>query len=200
MEYIDKINELWETMNSFIYDYLTFYMNEGDDGVFAFEIYQYLRKFEKLQQEILEWRPDREDYYNVYLLFQQGHLQEKIMNGIYYSEAVLIVENFIRENHKDSEDVLLNLLGEGYSEEDYYVPDTDDFVMIFSSIEEAEHAQKEFEKVFSNEEIEVVIEKAHLCDCRCGIYAGEKNVNSDLVDKEWWFLESCGWRRVHVYL
>src|SRR5699024_440563 len=52
IDFIDKVNELYDTMQSFIDDQLTFYMNEGDDGFFAFEIYQYLRKFEQLQEDI----------------------------------------------------------------------------------------------------------------------------------------------------
>lgn len=46
----EKIDEVYDA-------YWDFYVSEGDDGVFAHEIYMYLLKFEDLQKEILEWRP-----------------------------------------------------------------------------------------------------------------------------------------------
>ena len=45
-----KIDEVFDA-------YWDFYRSQGDDGVFAHEIYMYLLKFEDLQKEILQWRP-----------------------------------------------------------------------------------------------------------------------------------------------
>lgn len=192
IDYIEKANELCAIMNSFIYDQITFYMNEGDDGIFAFEIYQYLRKFEHLQDEILAWRPDREVFYNVYLLFNQGYLKEKIMCGIEYTEAVAIFKQYIKTNYQEFAKELIALLDLGYSDVNYYVPGEDDFVMVFSSIEEAEHTKKIFRNVFPEEEIEIVVEKSHFCDCGCGLYVGEGNLDSRLVEEGWHYSDYCG--------
>lgn len=191
IDYMEKANELYAIMNSFIYDHLTFYMNEGDDGIFAFEIYQYLRKIELLQDEILAWRPDRDVFYNVYLLFEQEYLNHRIMSGTDYSEASSIFKRFITDNHQETAEELIDLLDQGYSEVSYYIPTEDDFVLIFSSIEEAEHAKRAFRKVFTEQEIEIIVEKSHFCDCGCGLYVGEGNLDSALADEGWHYSDYC---------
>ncbi len=49
---LDTIDEVYDA-------YWDYYKTEGDDGVFAREIYLYLLKFEELQKEIVQWRPEQ---------------------------------------------------------------------------------------------------------------------------------------------
>ena len=46
-----------EDIDDLINAHFDFYRTEGDDGVFAKEIYNYLLKFEDLQKKIRAWRP-----------------------------------------------------------------------------------------------------------------------------------------------
>lgn len=63
-----KIDDMLDLIDSFFDEYFDYYRTEGDDGVFAREIYLYLLKFEKLQKQLIEWRPKPEFYY--YFSFQ----------------------------------------------------------------------------------------------------------------------------------
>lgn len=48
-----KVDEILDLIDEVYEDYWDYYQNEGDDGVFAREIYQYLLKFQQLQRDIL---------------------------------------------------------------------------------------------------------------------------------------------------
>jgi hypothetical protein len=56
-------NNLKCKIDEIIDDYYEFFQSEGDDGIYAQEIYQYIWKLKDLQQKILAWRPNRKTYY-----------------------------------------------------------------------------------------------------------------------------------------
>jgi hypothetical protein len=63
-----KIDEMLDTLDEVFDCYGDYYRSEGDDGVFAREIYFYLLKFIDLQKVILQWRPKRKVLF--YLSFE----------------------------------------------------------------------------------------------------------------------------------
>ncbi|WP_088006077.1 hypothetical protein [Indiicoccus explosivorum] len=58
-----KADEMNDTIDEIIDAHGDFVRAEGDDGVFAKEIYRYVLKFEELQKQILDWRPERQAVY-----------------------------------------------------------------------------------------------------------------------------------------
>ena len=50
------------------------YLSEGDDGVFAQEIYRYYCLLQQIRKKILQWRPERTKYY---LCFHFDELENK---------------------------------------------------------------------------------------------------------------------------
>ncbi len=60
-----KANEMIDTIDEVFNEYSDYYISEGDDGVFAREIYLYLLKFEELQKNITQWKPKREVFFNM---------------------------------------------------------------------------------------------------------------------------------------
>jgi hypothetical protein len=63
-----KIDEMLDTLDEIFDCYGDYYRSEGDDGVFAREIYFYSLKFIDLQKVILQWRPNRKVFF--YLSFE----------------------------------------------------------------------------------------------------------------------------------
>lgn len=59
----DKVDSFYEEIDEVVEAYSDFINTEGDDGVFANEIYQYTLKLKALQKKIFAWRPARETYY-----------------------------------------------------------------------------------------------------------------------------------------
>jgi hypothetical protein len=58
-------DELVDDVDDYISGYDDYIAIEGDDGIFASEIYDYTQKLEELQKLILQWRPVREIYYGI---------------------------------------------------------------------------------------------------------------------------------------
>jgi hypothetical protein len=56
-----KKGEMIETIDEVFEEYWDYYISEGDDGVFAKEIYFYLLKFEDLKKRISEYQLDPEN-------------------------------------------------------------------------------------------------------------------------------------------
>ncbi|UCZ54947.1 hypothetical protein LGQ02_09455 [Bacillus shivajii] len=60
IQVILKADEMLDTIDEVFEEYSDYYRAEGDDGIFAHEIYLYMLKFKELQKKIIEWRPKRQ--------------------------------------------------------------------------------------------------------------------------------------------
>jgi hypothetical protein len=74
---LDTIDEVYDA-------YWDYYKTEGDDGVFARENYLYLLKFEELQKEIVQWRP--EHIYDIWINPQKDRLEVVIVGKSKYTK------------------------------------------------------------------------------------------------------------------
>ncbi|OMF14919.1 hypothetical protein [Paenibacillus sp. FSL H7-0331] len=59
----DSVDELLEEMDELIGEHNVFTRAEGDDGPYAWEIYQYTLKLREIQKCIFAWRPNRKMLY-----------------------------------------------------------------------------------------------------------------------------------------
>lgn len=166
-EVIDLIVEEMEA-------YWDYYMKQGDDGVFAQEIYGYYTKFQHLHRKILKWRPERDVYY--YMSFQIDHplLEKRWMLG----------EEFIAFLTSIQENELANLLND-------HVHPYDEMAFYFDTEEEAEKISKVLNEKFGVDMAEsIYIAEAYLCEGECHDIEAIENINMDHLDG-WFFCDSC---------
>jgi hypothetical protein len=57
------VDELYEEIDELIDEYYDFILSEGDDGIYAQEIYQFTMKLRDLQKKIFAWHPNRKTYF-----------------------------------------------------------------------------------------------------------------------------------------
>lgn len=62
------VNVMIEQMDEAIASFRDFIYSEGDDGPYAWEIYQYTRKLRAIQLQIIDWFPkNRNEHYYLYV-------------------------------------------------------------------------------------------------------------------------------------
>jgi hypothetical protein len=80
-----KVDETLDRIDSVQWEFFDFYVREGDDGIFAHEIYAYYEKLEKLKEKILRWRPKREVFFYLKIKFEHGAFPEVIDTWIKFA-------------------------------------------------------------------------------------------------------------------
>lgn len=70
-----KIDDILDAMDTLFDEYFDYYLTEGDDGVFAHEIYSYLLKFDKLQKQIIQWHPEHKFLYYFTFVFSEEDMK-----------------------------------------------------------------------------------------------------------------------------
>lgn len=163
----DKIDEVFESF----FDY---YQTEGDDGVFAKEIYGYLLKFENLQRKILDWRPDeREIYYHFSLWFKSGAFNKDIYDTEqFYTLLVQMEENDLFKELKEHQHPY------------------DTLAFVYENQEDVDQIQYTLAQKFGNKIEDMGSSEAHLCDGGCGDYEDICDVNMNDLNG-WFFCCSC---------
>lgn len=158
------VDELYEEIDEIIGDYSDFIRSEGDDGVYAWEIYQYTQKLKDLQQTIFAWRPDRKTYYwvSTELGLYDSHdekeqqLFDKITASLYLDgyedDLIKILKNLAHPYHCGC-----NLL--------------------FNYYEDALEVYEVFKPYFDKYGVEINLKKAHRCEADCGDIVGSNDNN-----------------------
>src|SRR5690606_25296311 len=103
----EEVDELLDEIDELISDHSNFIYSEGDDGPYAWEIYQYTLKLRELQRHIFDWRPDRKLLYWIDGTFDDYSLtdeqKDEIYNRIYtdlYLEGYEDFVLYIVKNHQ----------------------------------------------------------------------------------------------------
>lgn len=96
-----EVDMLLDKIDQIIGDHVDFIYTEGDDGPYAWEIYQYTLKLKSLQKRIFAWRPNRRKLYWVtggddeYMLdIKEEQSYEQICTDLYlhgYEEFIFYV-------------------------------------------------------------------------------------------------------------
>jgi hypothetical protein len=157
---LDKIDEVYEAYRDFLY-------TEGDDGVFAREIYSYLRKFQDLQQKILLWRPEREIFFYLSLELSVNENiadWEAFAKYLYQIEAIEIYE--LLKDHVHPYDTL---------------------AFYFETQEELDMVIEKLEQIF-HDDIDIYYDKASRCEGECADIEVIDNVG---YQNGWFFCDSC---------
>ena len=156
----DKIDEVYEAYGDFLY-------TEGDDGVFAREIYLYLLKFQDLQKEILRWRPNREIFF--YLSFDLDSDEniedwEAFAKYLYQIKAIEIYE--LLKDHVHPYDIL---------------------AFYFETQEELDRGIEKLEQTFYDD-IDIYYDEATRCEGECADIEVIDNIG---YQDGWFFCDSC---------
>ena len=157
---LDKIDEVYEAYGDYLY-------TEGDDGVFAREIYLYLLKFQDLQKEILRWRPQREVFFYLSL---DLNIDENLEDWEAFSKYLFQIEA----------NEIYGLLKE-------QVHPYDTLSFYFETKEELDRVIEKLERIF-HDEIEIYSDEAHRCEGECGDIEVIDNVG---YQDGWFFCDSC---------
>lgn len=162
---LDRIDEVFVA-------YRDYYQMEGDDGVFAREIYLYLLKFEELQKKILQWRPEREVYFYLSLELIEYEFDKVIYDWTDLSKYLFQIDSIelyeLLKNHVHPYDSLA-----------FYFETEADLNLAVQKIEQTFH-----------DDIDIYSDKAFRCEGECAdIELGDIS-NLDLHDS-WLFCDSC---------
>jgi hypothetical protein len=153
-----EVDEIYEEIDKSIEEYYDFIRSEGDDGVYAWEIYQYTRKLKDLQQKIFAWRPNRKTYYWVStelgLYGSDDELFDKITTALYldgYGEDIIeIIKNHAHPYHWGGN-------------------------FVFNCYEDALEVYEVFKPYFDKYEQEIRLEESHRCEAGCGDIVGKND-------------------------
>ena len=174
--YLLKIDEMLDAIDNVYVSYWDYYKTEGDDGVFAREIYFYLLKFEDLQNSIFQWRPTRKVSY--YLSFQVNN-EEADKEIVTWNE----LSEFIQKMKANT--LYKNLKAHIYS------PNKLSF--LFATKEELTVVLKKLTRKFKSNVNKVQIGNAYVCDGDCSktTYIMETQA---VNQNGWFFCECCDQR------
>lgn len=175
------VNDMLDDLDRVMEPFMDFYFREGDDGVFAWEIYQYVLKLQEIQKEIVRWHPDNRTLYYAF------YIQSDSLNG----EALegKLMQCLIEEQ----DNVTLNLLRENRH------PCRIDPEYVFEYESDRQEVLDMLEEILAANGMEAVLYEAHLCDAECGDYLdrGDSNYWHD----GWFYCDSCTdyWKYIGYY-
>ncbi|WP_080831878.1 hypothetical protein [Cohnella massiliensis] len=171
----DAVDELMEEIDSLIEDHYDFILSEGDDGPYAWEIYQYTNKLKELQQRIFAWRPNRKTLYwitsdhgNYGDLGEAGEeVYQKICTDLYlagYEEFILYVTEHLQHPYH---------WGLNY---------------IFDNLEMAQEAYEVLLTVCDKHGVDLRMVNAHKCEAHCRDIL---EADADTYVNGWFYCYSC---------
>jgi hypothetical protein len=162
---LDKLDEVYE-------EYWDYFKTEGNDEVFAREIYMYLLKFQQLQDKLLRWRPKHEVYYYLSLELScednDGVINDwdTFAKYLYHIQALELYEMLKDQVHP-----------------------YDILAFYFKTEEELDAAIQKLEQTF-HDDIYIYSDKAYRCEGECADI--EVIANIDIDDQDgWFFCDSC---------
>lgn len=159
-DFIDDIDEI-------IWAYKDYIVTEGDDGIFAYEIYNYTQKLMKIQCEILQWRPERQTFYGLSSESIEGRVLEEITAEICAAEG-----NEFRQIISDHAHQFHEYLD-----------------LIFDDFDERDIMEERLHPYFQRHKIELNSYSSHLCDGGCGDYLDAED--NDFWNDGWFYCDSC---------
>ncbi|AOZ92278.1 hypothetical protein [Paenibacillus crassostreae] len=171
----DVVDELLEEMDELIGEHDDFIRAEGDDGPYAWEIYQYTLKLRELQRCIFAWRPNRKVLYWVdgsiedYRVSdeQQEEIYNRICTDLYldgYEEFIL----YVIKNHQ--------------------YPWRDRLNYVFDNEEMAQEAFEILKPFCDKRGVELSIVESYKCEAYCGDIL---EVDADTYINGWFYCYSC---------
>jgi hypothetical protein len=172
-KYVQKIDEMIDSIDEVFDVYWDYYRTGGDDGVFAREIYRYLLKFENLQKSTLQWRPKREVFFYLSFTGYDEDARIEIATWTELSELLKVKKA----------NTLFKILKE-------HVHTSNKLRFLFNSKEEFDGVVKKLKRKFKNNVVNIQHEWAYLCDGDCSktkIITESQAINQN----GWYFCECC---------
>ncbi|REK71497.1 hypothetical protein [Paenibacillus paeoniae] len=171
----DAVDQLLEEIDELIEEHSDFIRVDGDDGPYAWEIYQYTLKLSKLQKRIFAWRPIRKVWYwlegsgaNYGSLDEEREgIYNKIGKDLYlagYEDLIL----YVIKHHQHPYHWGLNY--------------------VFNHAEMAEEAFRILKPYCNKCEVELSIIESYKCEAHCGDIL---ETNADNYMNDWFYCYSC---------
>jgi hypothetical protein len=169
-----KADDINDKIDEILYKHNDFYNTEGNDGIFAHEIYSYLLKLEKLQRDILNWRPERETYYYLSIASLSENAEINITNWFEFSK-------YLYEIKAVNLFILLKDNVHPYDELAFY----------FESESHLDEVLQEIEVVFGKDSKEdIYFDEAYICEGECHDYEVISDISIE-TQNGWCFCYSC---------
>ncbi|SFK75902.1 hypothetical protein SAMN03159341_101443 [Paenibacillus sp. 1_12] len=171
----NAVDELFEEMDELIDDHAGFIRAEGDDGSYAWEIYQYTLKLRELQKRVFAWRPNRKMLYWVTgsdanygsLDKNEEEIYDKVCTALYltgYEDFIL----YVIKHHQHPCHWGLNY--------------------VFDNMEMAKEAYETLKQVCGNYGVDISILESHKCEAHCGDIL---EADADTYINGWFYCYSC---------
>ena len=170
-----KSDEMNDKIDEILYYFNDFYITKGDDGIFAHEIYLYYLKLEKIQKEILNWRPERERYFYLSIDSLLQNAEINIPNWLEFAKYLYEIK-------------AVNLF---FLLKDNVHP-YDELSFFFESESHLGEVLQEIEMIFGKDLMEdLYVDEAYICEGECHDYEVIDDVDMD-AQNGWFFCYSCG--------
>lgn len=190
-----EMDRLITAIDALLSEYFSFYISDGDDGVFHREIMTYLKKLRKLQADIVNWRPKkRKKLYQVELLFtEEGNYQQPREGKYDYPERDYIIcynhlETYIDNILKEKFSMLTATMYYGKVEFDSFTLMENSIHFVYEDKEDAKELVEACKNFFNEKDVEIILNPAYLCDCGCDVYRTEDYM---VIIDDWFFDYSC---------
>jgi len=171
----DAVDELVDEIDELIAAHLEFIHSEGDDGLYAWKIFQYTSKLKELQKRIFAWRPNRKMLY--WITAKHG----------YYLDTDQKAEETYQKIYTD-------LYLAGYEEFNFYVvkhhqhPYHWGLNFVFDNPKMATEAYEILQPFCKKRGVELSIVESHKCEAHCGDILES---GSDTYINGWYYCYSC---------
>jgi hypothetical protein len=169
-----EADDLIDQMDEIIWAYKDYIHSEGDDGIFAYEIYQYTIKLREIQKQLLKWRPERETYYALSCYYDYDYdnadshnIINDYLNDVAEKEGSILAENRCKRPH----------------------PFHEYFDWIFDFQWERDYWLDTLSPYFQSSSLNLETYTAHLCDGCCNDFLDIKNIHNWYDG--WFYCDSC---------
>lgn len=171
----NAVDELMEEIDELIGDHFDFIHTEGDNGPYAWEIYQYTLKLRELQKRIFAWRPNRKKLYWVTTWdtsYGFDKNEEQICDKIYADLHSAGYGQFII-NANEQHEHPYHHWGINY---------------VFDNPDMAKEAHNILLPICENRGVEITIRESHQCEAHCGDVL---EADADTYVNGWFYCYSC---------
>ena len=166
-----NVDEILDSIDSVQWEFFDYYHREGDDGVFAHEIYSYYLKLEKLKEKILRWKPEREVFFYLKIRFKR-HAFPNVINN-WFDFAELLQQIGLKKLYQSLKE---NVFRE------------EEMAFYFFNDKKFNNVLKELRQYFNEDQIQLYMSEAYRCH-GCGEVKSVKARNTKR--KGWFFCDSC---------
>ncbi|GAB4073759.1 hypothetical protein GCM10028778_12620 [Barrientosiimonas marina] len=185
-KYIDEVNQMISDIDALISEHMDFYLSDGDDGVFHAEIRKYLHKLNQLEKTIIQWRPERDVYYQVAVIFRR---QSPVQLRDMHETGVRHLKEEIRTRTGRAEHVLIEWLDLSFAVPEFWLLQDNTIELTYETRAEAEEVRDHFQALFADDMAEIMVDDVFSCDSGCGLFLPD--TMAECASEGWHYESIC---------